>query len=124
MQQVLSLHDFEVQVHLGCGDEERRYLQSVRFSLEIKLNSEVVGGKTDRLQDAVDYVELMNILKSKAKAKPYHLIEHLAVEATGGLLEFLRLQKVSGELMLAAHKVRVPVENLKGGVIFRCSEKI
>lgn len=124
MQHILRLQDYEVSLNLGCSAEEQKYLQPVRFNLEIEFFGEVPGAVSDRLEQAVDYSALAEIIKKISKSKPYHLIEHLNLQVFEGLLEYLRQKSLAGKVTLSVRKLQVPIENLKNGAVFVCSEQL
>jgi dihydroneopterin aldolase len=124
VQQTLRLQDYEVSVHLGCSEEEQKYLQPVRFTVEIEYEKEVQGAVTDKLEHATDYFAVSEIIKKIAKSKKFHLIEHLNHEIFKEILRHLREKMVSGKLTLSIHKIQVPIENLKNGAVFICTEKL
>lgn len=124
MQQILRLQDYEVSVNLGCSEEEQKYLQPVRFNLEIEFSAEVPGAVSDKLEQAVDYSALTEIIKRISKNKAYHLIEHLNLLVFEELLKYLRQQSISGKVTLSVRKIQVPIENLKNGAVFVCSEQL
>jgi FolB domain-containing protein len=124
VQQTLRLQEYEVSVYLGCSAEEQKYPQAVRFTLEIQYEDSVEGAKTDKLEHATDYFILTEIIKKISKEKKYHLIEHLNLEVFNALLGHLRAEGVAGQLLLSVHKTRVPIENLKNGAVFICTEKL
>ncbi|MCC2677499.1 MAG: hypothetical protein K0R29_75 [Pseudobdellovibrio sp.] len=124
MQQTLRLQDYEVSLHLGCSAEEQKYLQPVRFNLEIDFAEAVQGAVTDKLEHAIDYSKLAETIKNVSKAKPYHLIEHLNLQVFESLTKYLRSQSVKGKVTLSVRKLQVPIENLKNGAVFICSEQL
>ncbi len=124
MNSVLYIKDFEVTVHLGCSAEEQTHGQPVRFSFEINYQTDVKGCVTDQLQDATDYVKLAELIKSVAQNKKYHLIEHLNQCVLKTLSQDLAGSGLKAKLKLSVHKLRVPVENLQGGVFFTCETSI
>ena len=120
----MVIQDFEVTVHLGCSPKEQKYLQPVRFSFEIQFQREVKAMQTDHIGDAVDYTALTALMKSEAQKKYYHLIEHLNHEVMGVLTRHLQSLSLKADLRLSVHKVRVPIESLKNGVVFTCEASI
>lgn len=80
--------------------------------------------QTDRIDDALDYVQLTALIKSEAQKKHYHLIEHMNHEVFEALLKYLRSRSLKADLRLSLHKVRVPIESLKNGVVFTCEASI
>ncbi len=121
ISQFLKIQDFEVWVHLGCTTDEQRFTQPVLFSLDIDFRKNLEAVNTDRIEDAIDYVALTTIIKQVAEAKSYHLVEHLCYEVTLKISDFLKEKLVQGTVALHVHKLRVPVENLRNGVIFTCT---
>jgi dihydroneopterin aldolase len=124
MKSKMVIQDFEVAVHLGCSPEEQKYLQPVRFDFEIQFQSEVKAMRTDSIIDAVDYTKLTTLMKSEAKKKNYHLVEHLNHEVLSALVKHLQSLPLKADLRLSVHKVRVPIESLKNGVRFTCEASI
>lgn len=124
MQQTLRLQDYEVAVYLGCSAEEQKYLQPVRFTLEIEYAQPVKGAVTDNLHEATDYAALAEIIKRISKKKKYHLIEHLNLQVIENVLEHLKKHSVKGKITLSVKKMQVPIENLKSGAVFICSEQL
>ncbi len=119
-KQTLKLQDYEVWVHLGCTADEQAFTQPIHFSVEIEFDQPVVGCETDRLADSVDYVELTMLIKSQSMKGPFHLIEHLTYRVFKSLIAYLKIKQTTGRLIVQAKKIRVPVENLRHGVVFTC----
>lgn len=124
MKQRLLVQDFEVWVNLGCDTEEQKFTQPVHFNLEIDFTSPVLGCQTDNLEDAIDYVKITSILKMISTEKNFSLIEHLNHRAFSGVVEYLKSKKVNAEIKLSVKKIRVPVDNLRNGVVFSCETKL
>ncbi len=124
VQHTLQLQDYEVSLHLGCSPEEQKYLQPVRFNLEIVFADAVQGATTDKLEHAIDYSALAETIKKISKSKPFHLIEHLNLQVFESLLTYLRQHSVKGKVTLSVRKLQVPIENLKSGAVFICSEQL
>lgn len=124
MQHSLRIQEFEVWVHLGCSEEEQKFTQPVHFTIELQMNAPILGAKTDKLSDAIDYVQLTEIIKKQAEAKNYKLVEHLGSEALNQLATYLKSKKIQAKLSLQTKKIRVPVENLKNGVVFTCETQL
>jgi len=121
-QQTLRFKNYEVWVHLGCSLEEQKQAQPVQFTVEIKFLKNLNGSITDQLQDAVDYVQLSEMIKSKAQSKNFQLIEHLNQQVFENLTFALKQKKILAEISLTVRKMRVPIENLMDGVEFTCQQ--
>lgn len=124
MKQKMLIQDFEVWVNLGCSTEEQQHTQPVHFNLEINFENPVLGCQTDKLEDAIDYVKVTSILKMISTEKPFHLIEHLNHRAFSGVVEYLKSKNLKAEIKLSVKKIRVPVDNLRNGVVFECETKL
>ena len=124
MKQSLALQDYEASVHLGCSDEEREYVQTVRFNLQINFQQTIAAAISDKLAEAVDYVELTEIIRNVSSAKAYNLIEHLNLEVIEALLIYLKAQNIKADVHLSVQKIKVPVENLRNGVVFTCTASV
>ena len=124
MKQTLKINDFEVWVHLGCLPEEQKHAQPVHFTFEINYIQNPKGSESDRIEDATDYVHLIEIIKSHAQKKNYKLIEHLNHEVFSQLVQPLQKCKILAEIKLTVRKIRVPVENLRNGVEFTCQQTL
>jgi FolB domain-containing protein len=124
MKQVLRIQDLEVLVNLGSSNEEQLTRQPVRFTFEMFFSEGVQACTTDELHDTVDYVELTQIMTAVATMKTYHLIEHLNQQVMNDLVNYLNNKKVRAHIKLSVHKVKVPIANLKNGVIFSCETSL
>lgn len=124
IKQAMKVQDYEVWVHLGCTRDEQEFTQPVHFTVEIDFHQNLKAVNTDELSDAVDYVTLMNLIKQVAHQKFYHLVEHLCYDVTLKLADFLKEKHIQGNLVVHMRKIRVPVENLRNGVVFTCSTSL
>lgn len=120
----IHIQDYEVWVSLGCAKEEQTYSQPVHFNLSLEYDELVKGAVTDDLQDATDYVAITDIMKKVGQSKPYHLIEHLNEMVLAGVTQYLKSKYFKGHIKLSIKKIRVPVENLRNGVVFTCATRL
>lgn len=120
LSQNLKIQDYEVWVHLGCSTEEQKHKQPVLMCLEINFKNPVIGCQTDNLDDTIDYVKMTSIMKMIASEKPFQLIEHLNYQCLLVLIEYLKSKNIKAGVKLSVQKVRVPVDNLRNGVVFTC----
>lgn len=123
-KQSMKVQDYEVWVHLGCLSDEQTHAQPVHVTIDIEFEQNLFGSENDRLEDAVDYVALTEVVKIQAQKKKYHLIEHLCSEISKNIFNKLQNQKIKGLLVVQVKKIRVPVENLRNGVIYKCEIKL
>ena len=120
----MIIQDFEVGVRLGCDQEEQKHTQPVQFNLEINFENLVLGSQTDNLEDTIDYVKITSILKMISTEKSFNLIEHLNYQVFSGVAEYLKSRNIKAEVKLSVKKIKVPVENLRNGVVFLCEAKL
>ena len=124
MMHSMTVQDYEVWLRLGCAKEEQAYVQPVHFTLQLEYDELVKGAATDDLQDATDYVAITEIMKNTSQSKAYHLIEHLNEAVLSGLIQYLKSKYFKGHIKLSVKKIRVPVENLRNGVVFTCATRL
>ena len=124
MKHQMHIQDFEVWVHLGCSVEEQKHVQPIHYSVDINFENPLQACQTDLLEDTVDYVKITSILKMISTEKTFHLIEHLNHQAFTGVVEYLKSKNLKAEVKLSVKKIRVPVDNLRNGVVFTCETKL
>ena len=73
----IFIEGLEVYGHHGVGDEEKvlgqRLLYDVRLTME-----ECEAAYTDRVEDTIDYTEVLDLIIEVATVKSYSLLERLA----------------------------------------------
>ncbi len=124
MNHILKIEDLEVWVNLGCLPDEQAYKQPVLVSLKLDYSELVKAAATDDLSDANDYVRLTKIISEVASAQPYKLIEKMNDSILNSILQELKAHYFKGKVQLSVRKVRVPVENLRNGVVFTCETEL
>jgi FolB domain-containing protein len=115
----LRLENLTFQVKLGCTAEERAVRQEVRITLEMRFDTAPPGVTSDELDGTICYAEVASLLLSHCESSEFKLIERLGYECYV-ILKDLFGDKV--EIGVNAHKVRPPVDSLKGGAIYRCGD--
>ena len=106
MSDQIHLKNIEVYCRLGVYEEERERGQCVHIDLKLDLDLSDAG-RSDNVQDTINYVDISLAVQDVTMSKPYHLIEHLCTEICADLLKrFTKVQAVTIEL----HK---PVINAK-----------
>ncbi|HET8751576.1 MAG TPA: dihydroneopterin aldolase [Gaiellaceae bacterium] len=71
----VHVHDLRVFGRHGVHEEERERGQDFLFDVELEVGER---GTSDRLDDAVDYVEVAQTVRSVSDAREYALLEALA----------------------------------------------
>jgi dihydroneopterin aldolase len=71
----VEIRDLRIFGRHGVHREERERGQDFLFDVELEVGER---GTSDRLEDAVDYVEVTRLVKEVSDARPYRLLEALA----------------------------------------------
>jgi dihydroneopterin aldolase len=71
----VEVRDLRVFGYHGVHQEERGRGQDFLFDVELDVGER---GRSDRLEDAVDYVEVARVVQEISDARPYNLLEALA----------------------------------------------
>jgi len=116
---MLQVVDLQLQVHLGCSQEERAAPQEVRVSLDLGFTESPPAESTDKLEQTICYAQLSEALKELVKCEEFCLVEKMARR----FYETLKVNLPNSTfLRVRAHKAHPPVESLKGGVIYTCGD--
>lgn len=117
--QKIIIDQISVQAHVGITEQERNLLQEMRWRVEIVLDSSIDFSKDLNSSKYVCYDKLVQMILEFSKSKKFKLIESMASECFHLLKkEFDSIQS----LKLALQKVNPPISNIKGGVIFECTD--
>jgi 7,8-dihydroneopterin aldolase/epimerase/oxygenase len=71
----VEVNDLRVFGHHGAHEEERERGQDFLFDVALDVGEH---GTSDRLEDAVDYVEVAKVMQEVSDARQYALLEALA----------------------------------------------
>jgi dihydroneopterin aldolase len=71
----VEVRDLRIFGHHGVHEEERERGQDFVFDVELEVGER---GTSDRLEDAVDYVEVARAVRAVSDARQYALLEALA----------------------------------------------
>ena len=97
MSDCIRIESLELSSFIGVPGEERATAQRLTASLVL----EPIRGfcaLDDRIENAVDYFAVCELVKSLSLARPRHLLETLAEEIAGELLAQFPLRVVEIEL--------------------------
>ena len=95
----------------GCSEEERRHLQPFIVDAELILDL-YKAGKSDNLNDTVDYVQVFDEIRKIVTGTPKNLIEAVAESIAQSLLEnFVQIES----LKITIHKPRAPIADTFNG---------
>ena len=80
----IELYGLSLHGHHGADADERRKGQ--RFLFDLWLDVDELPGRTDRIEDAVDYREVAELVQEVSGSHEFHLLETLAVSIADGIL--------------------------------------
>ncbi|WP_350454657.1 dihydroneopterin aldolase [Slackia heliotrinireducens] len=101
----VCINDLEVFAHHGVLPEERE--QGQTFYVDVELHMDLsVPGRSDNLNDAVNYAEVCAYINDEMHAVTFDLIEAVAEHLAAGILE--RFDKVDS-LRLTVKKPHAPI---------------
>jgi dihydroneopterin aldolase len=79
----VELHAIEIHGFHGVLKEEREHGQRFLFDVELEVGE---AGTSDRIEDAVDYREVVACVRRVSDARAYHLLEALATAVADELV--------------------------------------
>lgn len=86
MADLISIEGLVVDAWIGVYGFERNHRQ--RLSIDLHLTTDLSkAGKSDALEDTLDYDRAAAIAREVTSSKHHHLVEALAEEIAGGLLD-------------------------------------
>lgn len=78
----------------GVGAAEREHAQRFKVDIEVEVDLSEAG-RTDRLEDTIDYRQVRAIAKETIEGEPAKLIETLATRIAEGLLVLPKVRAVT-----------------------------
>jgi dihydroneopterin aldolase len=99
----IELHGFH-----GVLEHERRDGQRFLFDVELEVGE---AGASDRIEDAVDYREVVACVREVSDARAYRLLEALASALADALLERFPVQRVAVRVLKPDVVLEAPVES-------------
>jgi len=103
----IELPGLELVGHHGVGEEERRRGQRFVFDLELEL---ATHPEADRIEETVDYRELVRCVRDVSDAARYRLIETLAAAVADELLARFPLARARVRVRKPEVRLDPPVE--------------
>jgi dihydroneopterin aldolase len=105
----VEIRDLRVFGHHGVHEEERERGQDFLFDVELDVGER---GTSDRLEDAVDYVEVARLVQDVSDAQQYALLEALA----SALADELERRFSPEHMRISVRKPDVRPAGLEGAV--------
>lgn len=111
--------DLRIWLHLGCESEERLHPQLVSFDIEVGFDLSPLGVFTDKIEDTVCYLELVQFIEDHCKSRSFKLVEYLTQAIYELVLKFISPHAdLVSHIKVKTHKKSPPVRNVHGGVTF------
>ena len=102
----------------GVSAKERRVEQEFAVSVRLSVDASKAG-KTDKLEDTVDYQEVKNIIRNVIEGSSRYLVEKLAEEIAARVLKDKRIKTIE----ITVRKPEVWDNGIPGVTIFRANIK-
>lgn len=106
---IIQIEGLELRGFHGALAEEKKKGQ--RFLFDIELVAHDAGVRSDKLQDTVDYTEVVECVREISEGRNFNLIEALAASVADSLLERFPISR-------ARVRVRKPEVRLDASVEF------
>jgi 7,8-dihydroneopterin aldolase/epimerase/oxygenase len=109
----IELHGLEIFGFHGVLEDERsrgqRFL--VDLALEVERNAAARAGASDRIEDAVDYRDVVETVREISDARAYRLLESLATALADRLVERFPVTQVQVRVRKPDVLLAAPVEH-------------
>jgi dihydroneopterin aldolase len=107
MSVTVELYGLEIEGRHGVEDEERSRPQPFLYDLWLEVPEAATG---DRIEDTVDYREVVRCVREVSDSRQFHLLEAMAAAVAEALLERFRLDGVRARVRKPAVRLEAPVE--------------
>lgn len=121
MTDTVFVRDIEVECLIGTDADERLGRQLLLIDVDIECDTRKAG-RSDRLDEALDYVRVHEITMECADANRRHLLEALAEDLVAALLarlptaEAVRLRIVKPHALPGVPSVGIEIHRRRGNV--------
>lgn len=89
----------------GLGEQEKKQAQHFKIDLEM-FTDLALAGKSDRIEDTIDYAQVFDLVKGVVTKTRYNLLEALAERIAGTVLASFPL---INSVEVTVHKPEAPV---------------
>ena len=107
MSVVVELAGLEIPGRHGVEDWEREQEQPFVYDLELELEEPA----SDRLEETVDYREVVELVRAVSESRQFQLLESIAAAVADALLERFPLERARVRVRKPQVQLRVPVEH-------------
>ena len=106
MSVTVEVHGLEVFGHHGVGEDERRDGQRFLYDVDFDVADSVLS---DRIDDAVDYRDVIGIVERVSGKRSFRLLEALAAAVADAIAAELPIERV--RVRVRKPDVQLPVEH-------------
>jgi dihydroneopterin aldolase len=107
MSVTVELYGLEIAGAHGVDDEERRTPQPFLYDLWLDVPD---AATSDRLEETVDYRDVVGCLREVSGGRQFQLLEAMAAAAAEALLERFRLERARVRVRKPAVQLEAPIE--------------
>ena len=103
----IKMNKMEFYSHVGCLEKEKIDGQNFIISIELGFENEILGCKTDKLEDTSDYSVIFNEVKDLVESSSDNLIEYLAQKIADKVFE---VDKKVDRVVVTVEKPNAPID--------------
>ena len=118
MTVVVELQGLEVHGHHGVEDDERERGQRFLFDVRLEVADDTAA-RTDRVEDTVDYRDVVTVVREVSDGRAFRLLEALATAVAERLGERLPIEGVEVRVRKPDVRLAAPVEHAAVSVEWR-----
>lgn len=112
MTVLVELAGLEIPGRHGVDDWERETEQPFLYDLELELPEPAA----DRIEETVDYREVVELVRTVSESRQFQLLESMAAAVADALLERFPLERARVRVRKPQVQVGVPVEHTAASV--------
>ena len=112
MSVLVELAGLEIHGRHGVEDGEREQEQPFVYDLELELAEPA----TDRIEETVDYREVVELVRGVSESRQFHLLESIAAAVADALLDRFPLERARVRVRKPQVQLGVPVEHTAASV--------
>ncbi len=107
----INLNNISLFGYHGVYDEEIENGQNFILNVSVKLKKR--KAPTDSIQDSIDYVEIIEIIKLVFNRKRYNLIESLASDIVDEILSSFKIKSVSVSIKKIKPLINIDIDSVE-----------
>jgi 7,8-dihydroneopterin aldolase/epimerase/oxygenase len=109
---LVELAGLEIPGRHGVEDSEQDQEQPFVYDLELELAEPA----SDRIEETVDYREVVELVRAVSESRQFHLLESIAAAVAEALLERFPLERARVRVRKPEVQLGVPVEHTAASV--------